>query len=100
MKIVIDNESPPSLEASVSGEVDADNCHELGAMLLKERDGISLVELNLRDVTFLDSSALSELLRIHNELSSSERALSVTGVSQPVRRVLEITGLLNTFGLS
>lgn len=100
MNIVIDIADTSTLEAAVSGEVDADNCHELGAALLGDRDGVSSVLLNMNDVTFLDSSALSELLRIRNELAADDTAFSIVGVSDQVRRVLEITGLLATFGLS
>ncbi len=100
MNIAIDNNNTSTLEAAVSGEVDADNCHELGAALLGDHSGVSSILLNMDEVTFLDSSALSELLRIRNELSANDTAFSIVGVSDQVRRVLEITGLLATFGLS
>lgn len=99
MKIIIENATDSALEASISGEVDADNCHELGAALLNGGSGATSVVLNMDGVTFLDSSALSELLRIHKELAAERKAMSISGVSHQVRRILEITGLLDTFGL-
>ena len=88
----------------VRGELDADNCHQLTIVLGDgpTEDGskpYASVVVDLEQVTFLDSSALSELLRIKTELEGSGIEFSIGAASPQVRRVLEITGLVGTFGL-
>ena len=85
--------------AVLTGEADADNCAQIGAVLLA-RDVTGPVSLDLSGLTFLDSSAISELLRVHKELGERAIEVSVGDVSPPVRRILEITGLLELFGLA
>ncbi len=99
MEIDLKSPTPEVVEATITGELDADNCHQLGAALLDERSGVLAVVLHLGGVTFLDSSAVSELLRIQTELATDDVAFTLVEVSDQVRRVLEITGLLPTFGL-
>jgi len=84
--------------ATVSGEADADNCHELGAALLGAAVG-SRLHLDLSGVSFLDSSAVSELLRVQKELGKRDVPLKIVDTSPAVHRVLEITGLLEIFGI-
>ncbi|MEZ5244895.1 MAG: STAS domain-containing protein [Acidimicrobiales bacterium] len=83
---------------AVHGEADADNCHELGAALLDE-SLIGPVRLDLAGLSFLDSSAVSELLGIQQELATRGIELSIVETSPAVHRVLEITGLLDVFGI-
>ena len=47
--------------------------------------------LDLSGATFLDSSMLKELLRAAGELSRYETRLVLAGITQPVRRVFELT---------
>ena len=55
----------------VRGEADADNCTELGAALLDGKHERP-VELELSELSFLDSSAVSELLRVRQELADGD----------------------------
>ena len=82
----------------VRGEADADNCGELGAALLDGKVA-GPVELDLSGLSFLDSSAVSELLRVHGILEADDIALRIVDPSPAVHRVLEITGLLELFGV-
>lgn len=85
---------------TVIGELDADNCHQLSsALLLPSLDSL-VIDLNLGQVTFLDSSALSELLNIKQRIDDAGGSLTMTSVSPQVERVLSITGLLDAFGLA
>lgn len=85
----------------VSGEVDAHNCSELGEAILTEApaDGPK-VSIDASDLGFIDSSAISELLRVRNELETRRGSLTIDNASSTVKRVLEITGLLETFGVT
>jgi anti-sigma B factor antagonist len=51
-------------------------------------------------LSFIDSSAISELLRLREHLGEGGGSLTLSNVQPSVRRVLEITGLLETFGVS
>jgi anti-anti-sigma factor len=48
-------------------------------------------------VTFVDSVGLSVLITHHLRQLRRGEALRIVAMSQPVRRLLEITGLLPTF---
>ncbi len=97
MEIRTTNETHGTTMA-VAGEADADNCHELGEAL--DHDQITGgLHIDLSDLQFLDSSALSELLRIHKTLGERDVPVTITSASPAVHRVLEITGLLQIFGL-
>jgi len=94
---IVSNESGTT--ATLVGEADADNCALIGAALLADTVTHPL-SLDLGGLTFLDSSAISELLEVHNALRQRAVDMSVVGVSPSARRVLEITGLLDHFGIS
>ena len=83
------------------GELDAHNCGELGEALstaVKENPGRAAV-IDASGLTFIDSSAISELLRLREQAVADGGSLRLENVQPSVRRVLEITGLLETFGV-
>ncbi|NEK85069.1 STAS domain-containing protein [Blastococcus saxobsidens] len=53
------------------------------------------VVLALDDLTFLDSTGVSLLIRIANHFGT----VRTRGAAEPVRRVLEVLGLAGRFGL-
>lgn len=85
--------------ATVTGEADADNCDQLGVLLLDDAI-VGPLAVDLSGLTFLDSSAISELLRVQKALGKREVVLSIVSPSPPVHRILEITGLLEIFGVA
>jgi stage II sporulation protein AA (anti-sigma F factor antagonist) len=80
---------------SVRGELDLETARATRTALLAalDRDGVAIVDLHA--VTFLDSSGL----RCLSDVVHAHPALTFRRVPEPVRRVLEITGLLGSFGL-
>ena len=75
------------------GELDLAAVPELRMRLADaHRAGARLV-LDLRDVTFLDSSALSVVLNADRRLAVTGGSLRLAHVSAEVRRVLRICGL-------
>jgi anti-sigma B factor antagonist len=56
--------------------------------------------IDLRDVTFIDSSALRELVNAREEAVAHGRRIVLSGVSTPVRRLLDMTGTLDLFEIA
>jgi anti-sigma B factor antagonist len=53
--------------------------------------------IDLREVTFIDSSALRELLNAREELARHGSRLVLSGVPASVRRLLDMTGTADLF---
>lgn len=86
--------------ASVTGEVDADNCGEFADRLKAGEQSGGTLTVDLSEMGFIDSSGISALLQVKKELESREASLKLVKPTDSVRRILEITGLLATFGLA
>lgn len=86
------------LIVSVKGELDLAVTTEEGAQLgqLAKRDE-RLVVIDLRHVTFLDSSGLRSLVAIRNGLKERGGRLLLGDLSDPVRRVIDVSGLRDWF---
>jgi anti-sigma B factor antagonist len=78
----------------VGGEIDLMTAPELDACLGAADGG---VRIDMTEVTFVDSVGLSVLITHHRRQLRQGEALRIVAMSQPVRRLLEITGLLPTF---
>lgn len=98
MQVSINNE-PTGTVVSVAGEVDADNSDEFGSSLLDVPADSEVVLVDLSGLSFIDSSGISELVRAGEKLKSRGQKLTVRHPSDAVRRVLDITGLLEHFGI-
>jgi len=99
VNVTIDQQ-PEDILATVTGEMDADNCAEFSSAILSCPTDSGRVVVDLAGLTFIDSSGISELLRVDETLDERGQALVLKNPSPAVRRVLEITGLLDHFGLS
>ncbi len=86
--------------AMVTGEVDADNCTEFGESLLDTPSESDALVVDASGLTFIDSSGISELLRVRDAVAERGQRFELRHPSPAIRRVLEITGLLDHFGLS
>ena len=85
-RVIVTGEVDLAVEEPFVAEVDS---------VAAARDGGGAVVLDLGGVTFLDSSGVRALIRLRQR--HGER-LRLGELSAPVRRVLEITGLLQPFG--
>lgn len=96
-------QTPERVEASVVGEIDADNCKAFADPFLGA-EGVATpgsdIVLDFSGLTFIDSSGVSELLRIRDAVAEGGGSLVIVEPVPAVHRVLEITGLLSMFGLS
>lgn len=76
----------------VSGDIDAHTCPELTAAL-EPLPGDGDVHVNASSVGFMDSSGLRVLISAHQSAESSGRRLVITQPSNPVIRLIEVSGL-------
>ena len=87
--------------AVVDGEVDADNCSSLGAQIEPALDGdVEVLVIEASGLTFIDSSGITELLRIRDVMQERGGVCRINAPSEQVRRILEITGLADAFAVS
>ena len=85
---------PPRLEMTLTlvlaGEIDSYTAPEL-ADLLAKHEGVDAIDL--RDVTFIDSSGLRVIVEAHQRRAEEERVLVLRSPSPAVQRLLEISGV-------
>jgi anti-anti-sigma factor len=77
----------------VRGEIDLSNAHDvLGSIGDAVRSAATAIVVDLSGVTFLDSSGISMLFRLHERIAYSRQELRlVVPLTSPIRRVLELT---------
>jgi anti-sigma B factor antagonist len=84
---------------TVRGELDAATAPDLAGLCHRVHDsGAREVVIDLTDTSFLDSSGLRALIEAHR-IFAGDGNLHLAHASEPVRRLLEITGLDDYFSL-
>ena len=81
---------------AATGEIDAHTAPALAAAI--EAAGPD-VQLDLSGVEFVDSSGLRVLIDSHQRLAEAGGGLRLTALSDPVRRLLEISGVSEYLGV-
>jgi len=82
----------------VSGEVDIETAPQLSDHAVSAiRDHSAEILLDLSRVTFMDSTGLQLLLSIRERAELAGGGLGLVGVTRPVMKVLNMTGLASTF---
>jgi anti-anti-sigma factor len=76
------------------GELDATTATVLGDALADQASRVAgTVELDLGEVSFIDSSGLQSVTGALRDLRAAGRDLVVVAASRPVRRIFEVTGM-------
>ncbi|MBU2667677.1 STAS domain-containing protein [Actinoplanes bogorensis] len=86
---------------TVEGEIDFSNADELAGCV---RDAVAewsppIVRVDLRSATFIDSTGLGALIEGYRATTDIESRFCVVNPSPAFRRVLDVTGLCDFFGL-
>lgn len=77
----------------LGGELDMATAPILEEHLLRaESDGATTILIDLRELTFVDSSGLHAFLSARSRAEMNGRQLLLIGAKAPVRRVFELTG--------
>lgn len=98
---VHDNAQTQRQRITVTGEMDtvsAPAVHKAVIELLRRRRP-TRIEIDLRSVTFLDSAGIRTLVMCHSDALRVDCRLVVVDPHPFVHNVLQITGLLDYFGL-
>ncbi len=83
---------------AIRGELDAYSAPSLEEEVSKLlADEVSDLVFDLSETRFLDSSGLRAILTAQRRLADREGRLALRGPSEPVRRLLDITGLTDHF---
>lgn len=84
----------------LDGEMDTHTAKQVGERVSESlAGGAASVVIDADGLRFLDSSGISELLRIRQRTVDAGGTFTVRSASPTARRVLEITGLLTLLGL-
>jgi anti-sigma B factor antagonist len=91
----------PSTTLVVSGEVDLANAHEVAqAGLAALADGTLTVTVDMRDVTFLDSTGLAALVTINNQAQQDGATVVLSHAPPRIVHLLAVTGLDKIFTIA
>jgi anti-anti-sigma factor len=84
----------------VSGELDLTTSEALRQHVAVLVDPSARVAIDLRDVTFMDSTGLRALWSIHQNLVANGGHVRLRSPSAAVRRVLDVTALTGVFEIT
>ena len=87
--------SADRLVVSVAGDVELGCAERLRTVLVEAAQQASSVEVDLSQVTFLDSAGLGVLVSARNAARAKRCSFVITRMSETVRGVLEISALLD-----
>lgn len=93
-------ETAETVEVAPAGEIDVENAYMIkDAVAAAMTEGKPRrIELNMQDVTFIDSVGISALVSAHQTAGISGVKVVVTRPSRFAHRQLWVTGLLGLFG--
>ncbi|GAA3310380.1 STAS domain-containing protein [Streptomyces cinereospinus] len=79
---------------TVRGEIDHDTAPQFQRALILGGDATApRTVLDMRGVTFMDSSGINTLVAAHQEAAGTQGWVRLAALAAPVQRVLEIVGL-------
>lgn len=78
---------------AVHGEVDLATADEVAAVVDEALRGANRLELDLRHMTFMDSTGLGVLVATYRRLGQIREAIVVRDPTPSIRRLLQITGV-------
>lgn len=95
MNLTIDSQKHDTYyEIKVGGELDVYTAPKLREVLMPIRtEGLYDIHLNIKDVTYMDSTGLGLFVGTLKELNKNNKELYVLGVNARIERLFDITGL-------
>ena len=84
---------------SVRGEMDLHTAPRFQYAIERAAEGVGTVVVDLGDVAFMDSTALSALIRSKDTLGQQEISLRLAAPSKAVERIFSVTGFQDYFDI-
>ena len=90
-----------SSRVSLAGEVDLSRFEEIDQALAEaEASAPATLEIDVSEVSFMDSQGLRLLLRARERAAAKDRRLTLVDPSPAVRHLLELSGLNDEFDIT
>lgn len=102
MNIAIDmRENDQEVLVKLSGEIDAYTAPQVREALMPsaENTGMKMI-VELNDVTYMDSTGLGVFVGLFKVLKANEGHLILTGMSDRLKRLFDITGLADVMEIN
>jgi anti-sigma B factor antagonist len=102
MKVNIEkHQNEKEVFVSVTGEIDAYTAPKLREELLPLAEGKNkVITVNLKDVSYLDSTGLGVFVGMFKQLNKNEGELRLVELSDRLKRLFNITGLSHIMSIS
>ncbi|MCA1740814.1 MAG: anti-sigma factor antagonist [Actinobacteria bacterium] len=98
-KISIDEHADSYSIVTVRGEVDLHTAPKVQYAIEKGSEGVKAVVVDVGSVAFMDSTALSTLMRAKESLEKKGASLRLTAPSRAVERIFAVTGFGDYFDI-
>jgi anti-sigma B factor antagonist len=85
---------------ALDGEIDAHTAPELAARYVELPGGDGDITIDMSKVDFMDSSGLRVIIELHQRAEQASRRLVLLTPSQPVARLIEVSGLTDHLHVS
>lgn len=85
-----------TLTAKPEDRLDSVSSPEFGERLLGETEGVTEVVIDLEKVDYVSSGGLREILRVQQLMEDRGGVMKVIHVSEPILKIFEIVGFLDT----
>lgn len=83
---------------ALRGELDLATARKLEEhLMLVEQDGVGAVLLDLRDLTFVDSTGLHTFLKAKSRAADNGHRFALVGANGQLKRILEVTATQGEF---
>lgn len=83
---------------ALRGELDMATARKLEEhLMLVEQDGVGAVLLDLRDLTFVDSTGLHTFLKAKSRAADNGHRFALVGANGQLKRILEVTATQGEF---
>lgn len=96
-KVSIDEHADAYSIVSVRGELDLHTAPKVQYAIERGAEGVETVVVDMADVAFMDSTALSTLMRAKENLEKDGTSLRLTTPSGAVQRIFDVTGFGDYF---
>ncbi len=99
LKIDIHQQGDKEILVTVAGEIDTYTAPKLREELSTFAEGDNTIIVNLKNVSYLDSTGLGVFVRLFKQLKKNKGELKLTDLSDRLKRLFKITGLSNIMNI-